>query len=569
MKNNFLILIFFSLLGFGIYSSALHGGFVWDDEYLVEHNLLIRDLNHVGTIFSTDFGTGGGKEYGFYRPLQILSYALMFHFFKDNVFYYHLISIICHILIAFMLFHLVLQLYKEGAIAFVAGLLWLCHPVHCEAVAYISGLGDPLALLFFLISMFCYIRLTENGFNFLELTIMILAYGLAIFSKEISIMLPLFLFLYHLAFHQKIKAHFLLSLFCVWVFYLGFRLIFAQHALVISPLQGLGERIPGCFAAFINYFNLLVFPVDLHMEYAAPANGFNDLSVVLGIIFMGALSLTMLKNRNDSRIFFPMGWIFLGFLPISNLYPLPFYMADHYLYLPSIGFFMLCALGFFKLWQFQKYRPLIIVILILIVGILSYRSFRQNDYWKDNITFNERTLQYSPQSVEFQNNLGRLYAQQERYEDALAHFNEVMLSHPDYPYTYNNIGQILNNEHRYRLAIPYFTKALELKPDYPDALNNIGVAYKRTGRLNDAINAYQKAILLRPDFAGAYGNLGNALCQSRRMNEAMIAFGAAIKIDPSNPTFYFNKTYCYQRFMENNEAFENIKKAKEIDLKNF
>ena len=64
------------VLGAVLYLNSIEGRFIWDDEPLIRDNVFIKSWAFLPDIFLTDVGAGSGNYYGFYRPLQILSYAL-------------------------------------------------------------------------------------------------------------------------------------------------------------------------------------------------------------------------------------------------------------------------------------------------------------------------------------------------------------------------------------------------------------------------------------------------------------------------------------------------------------
>ena len=116
---------FFILFGFFLYGNSTQGKFVWDDSFLVSNNPHIMSLTKIPQLFTEDVGAGVNRQYNFYRPLQMLSFALDYFFWKDNVFGFHLTNIFIHVLVAISIFFLVRILFTDIFSAFLtASWLW-------------------------------------------------------------------------------------------------------------------------------------------------------------------------------------------------------------------------------------------------------------------------------------------------------------------------------------------------------------------------------------------------------------------------------------------------------------
>jgi len=80
-------------------------------------------------------------------------------------------------------------------------------------------------------------------------------------------------------------------------------------------------------------------------------------------------------------------------------------MAEHWLYLPSIGFFLVIAEKLSFLYKKNNLRlPLILLTLSLVI-FYSIRTIQQNNYWREPLAFYKRTLRYSPKSARMWKNL--------------------------------------------------------------------------------------------------------------------------------------------------------------------
>jgi tetratricopeptide (TPR) repeat protein len=554
--------------GFAVYANALHGDFIWDDEYLVQNNVFIRDGSHVAGLLTEDFGSGGGKTYGYYRPLQGLAYAAGYALWGLDVRGYHAMSILMHVVAALMIFFLIRLLFHDPALSFFTAILYVVHPIHTEAVAYMSGLGDPLSLPFLLLAVILYVRKGKEGRTLL-FAAMIASYALALLAKEGSLILPGLLLVYHFVFRERIKTVRFLSLVAVAGAYLLCRLLFlSKAALQAEFLSGVFQRVPGFFVAVVQYLRLLALPFGLHMDYGQVLFPIASPLAVAGVaVVLGLLGLAVRLRDRSPIVSFSILWFFVALLPFSNLYSLAFYMAEHFLYLPSIGFFLFLGWCILRVYRRggSAARSLGVALLVFLAGFYGFLTVRQNGYWSDPLTFSERTLRLAPGSVRVTNDLGRLYLKLGRKSEALALFRKAAALDPGYALPYINIGAIYVEEKRYGEAIAVYEKALSLLPGNADTYYNLANAYLPLGRLAEAEQALQQAIRLNPRFAEAYVNLGIVYTNLGRTGEAIVALQKAVQLNPRLVYGYYNLGLVYRKTGNREEALRNLETANRVD----
>jgi Tfp pilus assembly protein PilF len=525
------------ILGFSVYVNALNGYFVWDDEILVQRNMAIRGLSGIPNLFTQDM-SGNRQDvysYGFYRPLVMAVYAIGYSFSGLDVQVYHFINILMHILTTLSICFLVYLLFGNYLTALLCGLLFLIHPVHVEAVTYISGLADPLSAFFILWSFIFYIEYLKSGRKLLYIFLLI-SYILALFSKENSLIFPVILLLYHWAFKVKYKIKQFFPILLLVLLYLFFRANFLKSTLPhtdIMQWMHLLKRIPGFLAAIINYLRILFLPFDLHMEYGNKLFHFLDLRVIIGTMFsIGLLVYAFLKRNKNALFFFSVFWFFITLLPCSSIYPInAFYMAEHWLYLPSIGFFIIISKGLTDLYEHKKLKPLGIILILALSTAYSYLTIKQNNYWEDPLNFYKTTLRYAPRSARIYNNLGRLYYYSGKYNQAAEMYKDAIKFGPKESHIYNNLGLVYESLNNPKEAIEAFKKAIEMNPEYSLAYNNLGAYYERLGRYNETIYMCKKAVEIDPSYSQAYYNLALAYFRIRQYQLAIEYCDKALKLN--------------------------------------
>ena len=533
-KGVFISIALIIIFGFIVYGNSLNGKFIWDDDKLIKESAYLKNLSFIPNFFIKDIGAGAGIKSGSYRPLQMITYLIDYSLWKLNVLGYHLTNILLHILVALGIYWFVDTLFADKLLAFFTSALFVVHPIHTEAVSYLSGRADPLASLFMLLTFILYLKQLHSQKMKLYI-LMLFSYIFALLSRENTLILPLLLLLYHYIFEQKVKGKEFFSILIVTLIYIVMRLTLLKALISqLSYSTNLSQRLPGFFVAITNYIRLLLLPFGLHMEYGNPLFYLRDPKAVMGIaIFVLSLIYAARKRNRNRLISFSIFWFFITLLPASNLYPINAYMAEHWLYLPSIGFFLILSKGLSWLYQRKGFRTFSLVLVICLLTIYSYLTVRQNGYWKDPIVFYERTLKYAPESTNMLNNLGILYFDMGRKEQGIALFNKAIKIDPADAYAYINLGYAYQQIGKNKEAIILFEKALGLNPDNVTAYNHLGNAYSSINMHKEAIASYNKAIEIDPNFILAYYNLGILYSSINMHEEAITSYKKAIEIDPN------------------------------------
>ncbi|MFC1624160.1 hypothetical protein ACFL28_02415, partial [Candidatus Omnitrophota bacterium] len=383
-------------LGLAVYASSLGGKFLWDDSILVRKNLYIRDWSNIGKLVSGDISTVSTvSDFKFYRPLQMITYLADYSLWKLDERGYHITNILIHILVALSIYWLVNILYGDRLISLVTSLLFIAHPVHAGPVSYISGRSDSLGALFMLLSFIFYIKLVNKEKLGLYI-LMTLSYIASLLSRESSLILIALVLLYHYSFKKKIRLRNLLSLLGATLAYTLLRVILLEGLVSHAPISTTFlERLPGFFVAVTNYIKLLVFPFHIfHVEYGIGLFNFTNPRAILGILILfSSLIYAFKKKDSNNLISFSICWFFIALLPVSNVfYPLNAYMADNWLYIPSIGAFIIMAKLLTYLYKNKSFQILSLFLAVSLLSTFSYLTIKENGYFGEPIAFYKRIL---------------------------------------------------------------------------------------------------------------------------------------------------------------------------------
>ena len=147
MKNRIIILILFPLV---IYSNSLFNKFVWvDHTQIIQKEHIIQGIDGFINVFLQGMpGFSASVQGGYYRPIINLSYSIDYWIWGLNPFGFHLTNILAHTFTGFVLYFILLRILRQQSVAFLASILFLAHPIHTEAVAWVSGRADMIFTLF-------------------------------------------------------------------------------------------------------------------------------------------------------------------------------------------------------------------------------------------------------------------------------------------------------------------------------------------------------------------------------------------------------------------------------------
>jgi tetratricopeptide (TPR) repeat protein len=460
-----------------IYSPSINGGFIWDDEYLVGQNPFFRSPIFVGEVFRHFLFVDNPARY--YRPVQNISYMVDYWLWCGAPVGYHLTNVLLHSASGVLLFGLLRRLLpgmlpagatdetKSRSIAFCVALLWTVHPIHNAAVAYISGRADSLASVLALTAWLLALRAgREPGrrrqwlFG-LGSAISIMA---ALCSKELALMW-IVLFLFHLFLFQRQR-----TLRAKFIFVAGALLIVGIYATLRSlpvaipsgaspPAVPPANRLVLMLRALGDYTGLIFYPARLTMDrtlthsamYASSATWqrFIHLEYLSIIGFVALLSCVWLcfdRRPGQQLRRFGAAWFAVAFLPISNLVPLNAQVAEHWIYLASIGYLLFlagCVLSL-RQWAWQAALPAV----ALAVGLLGARTAMRASDWTNAETFYWRTINAGGGTPRICNVLANVYGKRQDYLQQERVLRRMVELFPDYTLARINLGTCLVKQGR-------------------------------------------------------------------------------------------------------------------------
>ncbi|MEY2548802.1 MAG: protein O-mannosyl-transferase [Verrucomicrobiota bacterium] len=527
-----------ALLGFVVRFPALQGELIWDDEYLVRENPMTRSPMLVIETFRHHLFLDSSSAH--YRPVQNISYCLDYLVWKGDIYGYHLTNVFLHVASAVLLFFLLRRILPpllrqrkhsgDGAGsaglagAFWIALLWAVHPAHSAAVDYISGRADSLAAFFACAAWLLYLR--GRGVTRRPIRAGLYALGclcglLALCSRE-SALIWLAVFLLHLfafaAETPRRKWAIVAACLCVVAGYLALRALpearQSNPATAGSPAV---VRATLMMRALGDYGRLLIYPANLHMDrtVVSPAEllgnaGWRTAVRAEYLSFFGLIVVSALlfgacwKGSARAIRAFGAGWFVIAFLPISNLVELNATVAEHWLYLPSMG---LLIFGYGCAAELRKSRwAFAALVLPLAVAVLATRSYVRSEDWLNSETFYRNSLASGASKPRIALNLGLVLTAKGKYAEAEPLLRRVVAIEPDYPIAINALAHLLYREGKMEEANKYFAEsakaAARTRTEYPRTwIAALNVAHLRFAEkdVTGALETVERGVRDYPD----------------------------------------------------------------------
>jgi len=151
------------------------------------------------------------------------------------------------------------------------------------------------------------------------------------------------------------------------------------------------------------------------------------------------------------------------------------------------------------------------------------------DLWIQVLTRDDRDLQI----------LNAAYRPKAIAEDIVG-YESMIRQDPSRIQLHDDVGLLYMNLGRAEEASAHFETSVRLKPESAAAHFNFGTALTVAGRLDEAIEQYQRALRIKPDYGIAHNNLGNVLLRRENPGEALQHFREALRLDPSNAEAHYN-----------------------------
>ncbi|HET7629966.1 MAG TPA: tetratricopeptide repeat protein [Candidatus Saccharimonadales bacterium] len=547
IKKNSGYLLALGIIGVFIYAFNLHGPLFWDDADWIVNNFSLHALSwfNLKFIFSHDVLAGIGQVSNYYRPFLFLTFLANYLISGTDPILYHLVSNTIHVINALLIFYLLVHWLKNRRIAFLASLFFLIQPLQTEAVAYISGRGDPLSAMFMLAGIALFI----NNKKVWTAVAMILA----ILSRETAVLFPIYLGIALSAFDSRRLGLRLWGTFRqVWP-YLGISAIYGILRLTVLNFQNtlnfytqqniysehLSYRLYTFCHALVVYLRLAFWPIGLHMDRDIPVSTslfqwptWLGAAIILAsivwviwyllsetdLVWRGTRRRVAENERKSQQTFdatrqaksvsrkvwfLGLGIFFVNLLPTSGIVPINARIYEHWLYFSLFGLFTIVAFYIDRLWSWlERHRKQLVPTLVFaLVGysiFFGIQTIRRNLLWTDVPGMYQNILSYQSNDVRVLNNLGNWYSDNSENAAAAPLYERAIAVDPNQPAPYYNLGNIYRDQNQPEEAISWYQKSLEADPNFYYAYGNLASEYFTQKKYSEALAELKKLEALYP-----------------------------------------------------------------------
>jgi len=419
-----------ALLALLPYSNAWRAGFVYDDvRSVVEHSAVQTRPDLVSLLRAPYWEAARTARW---RPVATLSFALDDALADDSAPWAHAVNVALHIAVTLMGWSLARRLGAGSGVALAASALFAVHPLHSEAVTWVSGRAELLAALGALAAL--RIALAAGPLAVAGSTLAVFA---ALGAKESAASVPFALLYLRWGLRRAgpaqprpAVAHVIGAFVALSVFGALRLHVLGDWGVPVpgtraNPLGGttLFERLPTVLDVAGRALALLAWPHPLSIDYSDPV--LSRVYGASGYAVLGAAASSALLALALWRPTRPWGWgsglALLSFFPASNLaVVIDTIMAERLLYLPSWGLTVATVAGGAAVVHRRPSlhgpaHALLGVALLVAMGL----TFERNRDYRNDLTLAEATLAAQRSSPHMSFNRARELGRRNRHHEAL------------------------------------------------------------------------------------------------------------------------------------------------------
>ena len=549
MKINVKLLVLFLFALLVHFPSVFNDFTNWDDDKYVTENRRIQVLSTQNLLDILNPRYTSSDPFPEYQPIRDLSLALDFMVWKKNPFGYHLSNIFLHATNVIILFFFLSLLFKRRDIAFVSALIFACHPVHVESVAWITSRKDLLGFLFTFLSGILFLKylLSHNKKQYIASLFLFVA---ALLSKSQAVTLPVILgtYLIYKRIPWKVLLKYLGPFFLIMTSFIIFFLSLQFEKVSIQNYYDMGfePNMVAIIRSFFKYVQMIVWPMNLSPYYDITNQikivNFHFVLSLLWLIFFIFFIVWSSYKKNPFAFFLFV--FFVQLLPVLNILPHPIWIADRYLYFAAPFFYW--PLAYLLIQLRDKHPNYFWVPFLSIISFLVVITIHQIPVWKNSeILWREVTKRY-PNCLVANNNLAVTLVSKGEKAEALKYYDRLIKMKPSLDLQYDIVGLYIE--------LNQFQKASQLleslkpnsKDDYKFYMLLGNLDYTK-GNFLSALVSYDKAINLDKDQSVLYSNKAKTFLAEGKSKEAKENYLKCLTVDPNNYSCQYSLGNLYAK----------------------
>ncbi len=571
------------------YAGSFRGVFVFDDGGTLLENPTLHGLWSALFPPNTGIPVAG-------RPVANLSFALNRAVTGDRAWGYHAGNLLIHVGAALTLFGIVrrtlIRKFEEAGggvgtmgqgaalpLAFAVALLWALHPLQTEAVTYLSQRVESLMGLFYLLTLYAFIRAIDGeagsaaegeaaagagaegrggGLRWKIACFASCLLGMG--TKEVMVTAPVMLFLYDCTFVSsgprtawRARKRLYLALAATWIPLVALVL----HTGTRGGSAGFGSEVSWQAYSFTQiravalYLRLAVWPHPLIADYGRTLGGPTGEMLADFILLLGLVWLTGWGLWRRSPWGFLGAWFFVILSPSSSVVPVSTELiAERRMYLSLAAAVSAAVFGWAagvaaisraRSWPAGRTRWIGGAALGALAAALAATTANRNRVYESTLGFWRDVVEKLPDNAGARNNLGNALAEGGDLPGAEAQLRAALKLVPGYATAHYDLGNVLLTRGRADEAIEHYQIALSSLATQPLARRGLAVAAYRVanglmqrGQPAAAAEYYRKSVEFGPNFVDARVNYGGVLMTLGRPWEAANELRAAEKLEPNS-----------------------------------
>ena len=536
-----------ALAGGAAYFNTLSGPFLGDDVVEIQENPRVHSLAGIPALFLSEFTGSDAAGAYLYRPLAATVTTLNWNLGGGSSAIFHAWNILIHATCSGLVFLLALDLGAGRPAALLGGLMFGVHPIHTEAVAWISGHSEMMTAAFVLSAWLAH----RSGRPPVAACLL----ALALLSKESAVVFPAVVLASDLIFPgrsgqapargRRRRWAALAAYAGVVAVYMGLRWMVLGRLLggagqaelrdLINPLIGASPitRVLTSIKVVGVALQQSLFPATLCFDY-----GYNQLPVAVGPLDAGIIrTVLMLLTASALAWVFPAlrAWTALGFalflltfLPASNLlFPGVAIFAERNLYLPVLGIVLVAALLLGRgQWGWGAGA--------LLIALMGAKTITRNQEYLSPMALSRAAVAACPNSAWVHHSMGVALRDSGDNVGAEAAQRRAASIAPQLPGAHSELGLLLMFRGRDAEAEQELREAVRLRPEQWEARSNLALVYARTGRLGEGLREYSVILEHQPNLIEVEGNYAALLIEAGRVADARAIFEKLSAREPAS-----------------------------------
>lgn len=184
------------------------------------------------------------------------------------------------------------------------------------------------------------------------------------------------------------------------------------------------------------------------------------------------------------------------------------------------------------------------------------------------LAMSERLVRESPETMRFQSQLGQLYLERGRLEDAEKALREAARLAPDSAHAAVDLARVLMRQGKHVESREQFARALETGGDPVATQLAVATGHAALDQLDLALGHFAEAARLSPESVRPYLAMGEIFERLGRIPRALAAFEDATALDREHSTAHYDAARMLAMLGRNEDAVVRYRRVLELDPDN-